>query len=148
QPTGALAQPSAPAVSATSPAPPRQARSGIDTVPTLAAAPKRGQEAPAPATPPPPTVSALANPSPPAAQAAPKDAAKDAVSAGPPSATVAAAPPPAPAATSQAVRDEIVRRQAGASAFAAERLKTAAAGPVVISSPDPDSQWRIVGGAV
>jgi len=46
-------------------------------------------------------------------------------------------------------RDDVKRRQDVASAFAAQNMmKATAPAPAVIASPDPDSQWRIVGGAV
>jgi hypothetical protein len=85
---------------------------------------------------------AAASPAPPTAAEAAKDTAP------PPAPAMAPAPMPAPAAPASALRDETAR-PAGAGAFAAQSvMKEAASLPVVIPSPDRDSQWRIVGGAV
>jgi photosystem II stability/assembly factor-like uncharacterized protein len=58
----------------------------------------------------------------------------------------------APAAPPSTARDQPVRPQSGAaSALAAPsaiKVAGAAPGPIVIASPDRDSQWRIVAGTV
>jgi len=171
---GAPAQSSARAVSSTSSAS-RRRESAVDAPPpALGAAPKPAQTAAAPASPSPvapelatrgsasprsPAAQQPATPAspPPATETAAKDAAKNAAkeTASLPPASAVAAPPapaatPAPAAPPSPLRDEIVRVQSGANAFAARgMMKTAASpAPIVIASPDRQSLWRIVGGAV
>jgi len=124
-----------PAVAPTSPAAREKESSAIGRPRSvLAPAPTREPAAAAPASPPPP-----------AAQLA-----RDAASVPSPQPMTAATP--APPAPPSAVRDEVVRSQSGtASSFAgpsAMKVAGAAPAPVVIASPDRESQWRVVAGRV
>ena len=73
-----------------------------------------------------------------------------------PAAQPAAAPPPAPAApapppptSASAFREEAARRlESAAGGAALPAMKGIAQAPVVIASPDRESQWRITGAAV
>jgi hypothetical protein len=131
----APAQPPVPAVSSPPAVSRRREHAGSATAPSAALAaaqPKREQAAAAPASPPP---------------AAGAPVARDALS--PPPAPPVAATTPTPVAPPAVTRDAVERRaQAGASALAAKAAADAPPAPIVIASPDPNSQWRIVGGTV
>jgi Photosynthesis system II assembly factor YCF48/Putative zinc-finger len=75
-------------------------------------------------------------------------AATQSVPAAAPVPTAVAAATPAPAPPRQLLRDEVTVAKTDATGVAARMQKTAAPAPVVIRSPDPDSQWRIVGGMI
>jgi hypothetical protein len=146
----APAQPSASAVPSASPASRRRERPGVDAAPppAVAAEPKREQPVASPAIPPPPAAPLIDIPAAtPTATAAATPAAKSVESV--PMTSAIAPSAPAPAAPPSAARDEIMRRQDSARAFAGQTMmKAAVPAPIVIASPNRDSQWRIVGGAV
>lgn len=136
QSAAAPARPSAAAAAAPAAPPGRRESSAIGTRPRLAPAAQEKRL---------PIASASAAPSSAPVEAAAKDTAPPR-----PPAIAAAAPPPSPASPPLALRDEA--RADGARGFAVQpaqpMTKAAAPAPVVIASPDRDSQWRIVAGAV
>ena len=145
-PPAPSAQPSAPPASSTAADSPRRERSAVSAstrAPVAAAQPKPELPAAPLATSPPPAALPV-SPAPPGASPAATN-----VASAPTNLTIVTTTP-APAAPPSAVRDELTRRQDGARALAASRMmmKAAASAPILIASPDRDSQWRIAGETV